>query len=102
MSRISIVAVGIALIGGAAGVVMNGGTQGNGDVSVTNLHAGDVAFRDGMFHGRLQAQRGETPHLSAGRWSRDSDRQLFVAGYQEGYMQERGQAITVSQGATKL
>ena len=34
MSRISIVAVGIALIGGAAGVVMNGGTQGNGDVSV--------------------------------------------------------------------
>ncbi len=22
-----------------------------------------------------QAQRGETPHLTAGRWSRDSDRQ---------------------------
>jgi hypothetical protein len=66
------------------------------------LHAGDVAFRDGMFHGRLQAQRGETPHLTAGRWSRDSDRQLFVAGYQEGYMQERGQAITVSQGAEQL
>jgi hypothetical protein len=103
MSRISIVAVGIALIGGAAAVVMNGGTRGNGDASVrTAVHAGDVAFRDGMFHGRLQAQRGETPHLTAGRWSRDSDRQLFVAGYQEGYMQERGQAITVSPGAEQL
>jgi hypothetical protein len=79
---------------------MNGGGRGKGDASARiALHAGDAAFRDGMFHGRLQAQRGESPHVNAGRWSRDSDRQLFVAGYQEGYTQERGQAITVSHGA---
>ena len=106
MSRISIVmaVVGIALICGAAGVVVNAGTSGNDEASArTALYAGNAAFRDGMFHGHLQAQRGENPHLDAGRWSRDSDRQLFVAGYQDGYIQEQGgDAITVAHGMEQL
>jgi hypothetical protein len=106
MSRISIVvaAVGIALICGAAGLVVNAGTSGNDDASArAALHAGDAAFRDGMFHGRLQAQRGENPHFDTGRWSRDSDRQSFVAGYQDGYMEEQGgDAITATHGMEQL
>ena len=99
-----VVAAGIASALGAAGVVVNAGSRGSDDVSArTALHAGDAAFRDGMFHGRLQAQRGEKPRLESGRWSRDSDRQSFVAGYQDGYMQEQqANAITVAHGTEQL
>ena len=98
-----IVVVGIALFGVAAGLIMNRATGVNGEVSGrTALHSEDAAYRDGMFHGRLQAQRGQSPRLNTGRWSRDSDRQSFVAGYQQGYTHERGQAITVSHGVEQL
>jgi hypothetical protein len=45
----------------------------------------DAAFRDGLFLGRLDAEQGRKPQLSAGRWSTDSDRRLFVSGYVQAY-----------------
>jgi hypothetical protein len=47
--------------------------------------AGNAAFRDGMHLGRFDAESGRTRHLSVGRWSSDSNRAWFVAGYQAGY-----------------
>jgi hypothetical protein len=45
----------------------------------------DAAFRDGLFQGRLDAQRGRKQHLASGRWNRDADRRLFVSGYLQAY-----------------
>jgi hypothetical protein len=45
----------------------------------------DGAFRDGLYLGRLAAQRGVQPHITAGRWSTPQDRASFTAGYQTGY-----------------
>jgi hypothetical protein len=45
-----------------------------------------AAYRDGLYHARLQAQRGEEPHLAVGRWQNAADRELFVAGYRQGFM----------------
>ncbi|HYM08877.1 MAG TPA: hypothetical protein VEU11_20160 [Terriglobales bacterium] len=42
-------------------------------------------FRDGLYLGRLAAGRGEDPHISLGRWSNPANRELFVAGYRQGY-----------------
>jgi hypothetical protein len=49
--------------------------------------AGNAAFRDGLHLGRFDAQSGRTRHLSVGRWSTDTGRASFVAGYQAGYQQ---------------
>jgi hypothetical protein len=49
--------------------------------------ATDGAFRDGLFVGRIDAERGRKPHLASGRWSAQQDRSSFVAGYQQGYRQ---------------
>src|SRR5207244_8113885 len=45
----------------------------------------DAAFRDGMFLGHLDADRGRKPHLACGRWRTDADRRSFVSGYVEAY-----------------
>ena len=49
--------------------------------------ATDGAFRDGLYLGGLAAQRGEEPRIAEGRWSSQSDRASFTAGYQQGYDQ---------------
>jgi hypothetical protein len=50
--------------------------------------AGNAAFRDGLHLGRFDAGSGRTRHLSVGRWSSETDRTWFVAGYQAGYRQQ--------------
>lgn len=67
--------------------------------SVETLNAGNAAFRDGAYQGRLAVQNGEKPRLTAARWQNDLDRQAYVAGYQQAYVQVSGQnGITVAQG----
>jgi hypothetical protein len=48
-------------------------------------HAASAPFRDGLYLGKLAAQRGEPVHVATGRWSADNDRTLFAAGYEQGY-----------------
>jgi hypothetical protein len=49
--------------------------------------AGNAAFRDGLHLGKFDAASGRTRHLSVGRWSSDTNRAWFIAGYQAGYRQ---------------
>jgi hypothetical protein len=53
--------------------------------SIDVQFATDGAFRDGLFMGKLAAERGEAMHPLPGRWSADADRISFVKGYQRGY-----------------
>jgi hypothetical protein len=67
--------------------------------SADAANAGNGAFRDGAYQGKLAVQRGDRPHLSAARWSRDQDRRAYVAGYQQAYLQALGQnGIIVPRG----
>jgi len=45
----------------------------------------DGAFRDGLYLGRLAAEHGAAPHVVSGRWTSETDRASFTAGYQRGY-----------------
>ena len=54
----------------------------------------DAAFRDGMFLGHLDADRGRKPHLACGRWRTDADRRSFVSGYVEAYRERQGGAAS--------
>jgi len=63
------------------------------------LDESNSAYRDGEFQARLAAENGQKPHLSSGRWSKDTDRRAYVAGYQQAYLQALGEdGITVPQG----
>jgi len=45
----------------------------------------DGAFRDGLYLGRLSAERGRAQQPPSGRWSTEKDRASFAAGYRRGY-----------------
>jgi hypothetical protein len=47
----------------------------------------DGAFRDGLYLGRLTAERGSESHIASARWATDKDRASFAAGYRRGYSQ---------------
>ena len=42
-----------------------------------------AAYRDGLYVGKLAAQRGEQRLAPVGRWSAHDDRDAFLAGYQQ-------------------
>jgi hypothetical protein len=46
-----------------------------------------AAFRDGLFVGKYDAMNNNDLHISVGRWSQATDRQLFEAGYRKAYGQ---------------
>jgi hypothetical protein len=53
--------------------------------SVDAQMAGDAAFRDGIYLGKL-ARTAKTPmRPPIGRWSTEKDRASFAAGYHQGY-----------------
>jgi hypothetical protein len=56
-----------------------------GDASL----ATNAAYRDGLYLGKLDAERAAEPHISIGRWNTQSDRTSFAAGYNLGYQQEK-------------
>jgi hypothetical protein len=45
--------------------------------------ANNVAYRDGLYEGKLAATRGAGPTPSVGRWSATEDRASFAAGYRQ-------------------
>lgn len=98
MKRSTKVLVGAWLV--VVAVLLTAIAMKGNDSSAKAANAGNAAFRDGMYQAKLAAQKGERPHPSVARWSRDSDRRAYVAGYQEGYLATLGQSgITVPNGA---
>jgi hypothetical protein len=77
------IAFALALCVGIAAVAWSSsqGPQG----SSASTQEVSAAFRDGLYSGRRDAQRGVAPHVSTGRWSAQDDRESFAAGYQKGY-----------------
>jgi hypothetical protein len=50
----------------------------------------DAAFRDGMYQAKLDVEEGRRPRLSVGRWNTETDRALYIAGYQKAYREFSG------------
>jgi hypothetical protein len=42
-----------------------------------------AAYRDGLYVGKLVAQRGEQRLAPVGRWATQTDRDAFLAGYEQ-------------------
>ena len=50
--------------------------------------ANDVAFRDGLYLGRLAHTANRQTRPPIGRWSTEKDRASFAAGYRQGFGEE--------------
>ena len=82
----------VAALALAAGILNIGAKQPDPVREAVRLEATNAAFRDGFYLGGLNAREGREPHPSFGRWSRANDRRAFLAGYQRGYQDLRGQS----------
>jgi hypothetical protein len=85
MNKILTFALAIAVCLGTIAMLASGGHAARQRDPADVLMASDGAFRDGLYLGKLAAERGRPQHLQIGRWSNERDRALFAAGYQRGY-----------------
>src|SRR3981081_4713169 len=54
------------------------------------------AFRDGLYLGKRDSERGSARHVAIGRWSEAGDRASFAKGYDQAY--QAGYSATAAQG----
>ena len=69
MRRPAIYVSTIVLTGAATGILATTAAHHLYFVGRAVNNPADAAFRDGLFHGRLDAERGRKQHLSSGRWN---------------------------------
>jgi hypothetical protein len=85
MYRLSTVATAIALCLGMTAMLNNSKYVTTPIRNVEASFAADGAFRDGLYLGKLTADRGQPFRPAIGRWSSQQDRAMFTAGYRRGY-----------------
>jgi hypothetical protein len=79
MKNLIVYAAVLALFAGTAAMLPSLSLPARGDLNLT------AAFRDGLYLGKLTAERGGPFRVASRRWSGAGDRALFAAGYQQGY-----------------
>jgi hypothetical protein len=79
----------------ACAILLAAAYSGSGNAMNKN-QAANAAFRDGLYLGKLAAERGETPQVSLGRWATASDRESFVAGYETAYQENSAKTVPSS------
>ena len=85
MKRLSLYATVLALFAGTAGMLQTSRTNPLPAMHDETGLNNSAAFRDGLYLGRLAAKSGDQGRVAIGRWSAESDRALFKAGFQRGY-----------------
>jgi hypothetical protein len=89
-----------AVLAGAAVVVKTKTVADISQGSMNGARSASVAFRDGMYLGKLAAQKGEPQHVAVARWAFDRDRESFASGYAQGYSANLLQAGVVEAQST--
>ena len=85
MDKVFTFALALAMCLGTTAMLANGGLGAGQHEKLDTQTATDGAFRDGLYVGRLAAERRGPLHPQTGRWSSERDRTSFVAGYRRGY-----------------
>ena len=69
---------------GTSGLVFKGMSPKPQIRAVSVEMAGDAAYRDGLFLGKLNREGRQHMLAPVGRWSTEKDRASFVQGYRQG------------------
>ena len=79
MNRLPLIALCIAISAGASTSIFKA------PEARFTAQQNSAAYRDGAYLGKLDLESGRKPHLIASRWSSQSDRSAFLAGYESAY-----------------
>jgi len=90
MDKFFTYAVALAVSLGTTAMLANNKRAAAPHASAEATLATDGAFRDGLYLGKLAAERGQVMRPAIGRWSTDWDRSMFAAGYHRGYESHAG------------
>src|SRR4030088_2163014 len=85
MRKLLLFASVIALGAGTASMLHGNGYAAYFSANDDVAEATNGAFRDGLYLGRLAAERGAVPSVARGRWATADDQTSFTAGYERGY-----------------
>ncbi len=85
MKRLSLFAAVIALGMGTAALLHGDRRVAYFSANFNVAQTTNGAFRDGLYLGRLAAERGMAPRVARGRWATAEDQASFTAGYERGY-----------------
>ena len=76
----------LAILCGAAGLALTAGRLNIRPPRPEIVRfASNAAFRDGLYQGKLDAERRAEPHIRSARWRAEPDRVAFASGYKLGY-----------------
>jgi hypothetical protein len=87
MKKISLLAVLLVVPTGMAVMLQRSTASASARAYLDTELANNAAFRDGLYLGRLAAERGSGTHMASGRWAKEADRDSFKAGFRQGYNQ---------------
>ncbi len=59
-----------------------------------------AAYRDVLYLGKLDSERGENPHVASARWSQLAHRTAFTEGYNQGF--KNGESASTEQSTMRL
>ena len=85
----SLIAIGLGVVSGLEAV-----RPPYSPASENASRNSDGAFRDGLYLGKLAADRGAESHIAIGRWATAQNRASFTAGYQRGYNEVLATRVT--------
>lgn len=60
-----------------------------------------AAYRDGLYLGERDAERGRPEHIASGRWAQSQDRESFVAGYTLAYSDTTATRLEKTNGSSQ-
>ena len=89
MSKLSAYGLAFAACLGTMAMLANSNGKVIDTSSVEARFAADGAYRDGLYLGKLAADRGQALRPALGRWAMEQDRAMFSAGYHRGYEDSR-------------
>ena len=93
MSKLAAYVMAIAVCLGTSALLANSRRSINRSAVLELRWSTDGAFRDGLYLGKLDAERGQPLHPPVGRWSTDQDRSMFAAGYRRGFDESLAAAV---------
>jgi len=93
MSKLATYVMAIAVCLGTSALLANSRRSINPSAVLELRWSADGAFRDGLYLGKLDAERGQPLRSAVGRWSTDQDRSMFAAGYRRGYDESLAAAV---------
>jgi hypothetical protein len=88
MERLLTYVLAIGCVGTSAMLVQRDMGTKQGPSASAQL-AADGAFRDGLYLGKLARRDNNKMRPPVGRWSTEKDRASFVAGYQQGFNDQK-------------